>query len=1159
MSIDKVQLQQEEVVESSVVMTDINPTTNTKSVIDESSDSTLQETINRIWNAINNKLSRVVNSVNGRTGVVVLSSEDVGLGNVDDVSFSDIKEWVIEQINKMLDGKSLRLYDSLAEVIAITSTDDQAYANVPFFAKNGEDPSIDNLSYIGYYYWDAASSTLNYEAKAINVVGRVNESLIYNESINGVDMTGGGLAVNIHPDEEALFLEVGATKAESGLRIDPTKLAGNLLYSNCIFQTSHQSQEGLLARDTNNAGAIVVFCLDNDIISDASHEFYINRYYKNGNLPKKNDIIVTNFAYTALNSASNTLLSIELMGRHPAIGIVTQAPSNDSNMYEMKFFTVCPYVDGFGLKQYTNHQNSIYTGQQIGLALSNSTENSWFKNASGLQAFQGKINPATSSTIGAFGTNVLSIWGEPMEVNSGVSITTDASIARYPRYYTIPVSTSGTYGSGTTTLCNGSRAVSNWCCVYPGMDGTNFTPEDDYTEDSIEHGGYADSECLLSINCNKLVRYIGDLNMNPDNGPLYRFMNMSGLKLTSDMLGQTLANRYLRNNLSKFGITDEKDAVGNPINDYVYHCESGGISINIGKFLEITPVATTRAEDYDDSGKLQVRIGSGLEEDIIYIPTGSTEPSNFSANYDTGFAMLFGTTILPNFQWYAGYQHLPYNYNLITEKPDDWDSGFSNYYQKAISGYFYHNRFYTDSTHTDPISGEVGEVYIDINTGICYHYSSTQSYFIENTTSSTKAYPEFLSVVAGSNQWFVEAYSNSNILEFDDSKYYSKEQCPWTAFRFEIGSGYYYDYIYQVSDNNRIRASVDGDSVVINNDGQLVSRDKNIRFIDPRGYYIDTTPEKDHIDEVVYYPEDFVNQENIVSDIMLYGFTNLQKYLKDEFIDNITVGEVYFFNKIARSDTEHNLISYLDSNPSGWRHDSIVLWPYHWAGDPGALSTNIGTPPAGFPTCITAPIAQYVEICHIPESENVNYATLATIVLWEQYLRHLVIDGKRPYNDTDATWGDLVQVRLWLIAARKMNNEYITKDYISSDPKRMTRPWLAMPVSNLASEDPDLVANNIYRMAVSFNGDRQVLNEQSYFGGLQNIINSCNIPNTGGYYTLDASNALSVFMKAMAWSAYIGLEGGHSEYEMGLDYIMTRTGSGEYYMDPNNPEWLSAD
>ena len=132
---DRTQLKQEEVVGNDVVLNDINPKTNTNSVDDSVSGTPLNQTIDRIWNAINNKLSRIVNSVNGRTGVVVLHADDVGLGNVDNVSYADIKNWVIERITEEFDYKDMMLCNNFSEVNAFINEhlNDRIFANKIFY------------------------------------------------------------------------------------------------------------------------------------------------------------------------------------------------------------------------------------------------------------------------------------------------------------------------------------------------------------------------------------------------------------------------------------------------------------------------------------------------------------------------------------------------------------------------------------------------------------------------------------------------------------------------------------------------------------------------------------------------------------------------------------------------------------------------------------------------------------------------------------------------------------------------------------------------------------------------------------------------------------------------------------------------------------------
>jgi hypothetical protein len=109
MAQDKVQLKREEIVGNDVVLQDINPKTKTNSVQDSTKGVPLDQTLSLIKNMINNKLARVVNSVNGRTGVVVLDANDVGLDRVDNVSFGDIKRWVIEYLSQVFGSKRIIL------------------------------------------------------------------------------------------------------------------------------------------------------------------------------------------------------------------------------------------------------------------------------------------------------------------------------------------------------------------------------------------------------------------------------------------------------------------------------------------------------------------------------------------------------------------------------------------------------------------------------------------------------------------------------------------------------------------------------------------------------------------------------------------------------------------------------------------------------------------------------------------------------------------------------------------------------------------------------------------------------------------------------------------------------------------------------------------
>ena len=207
---DKVQLKREELIGNDVVLEDINPKSNTASIINDADGTDLNETINRIWNALNDKLSRIVNSVNGRTGAVVINSSDVGLGRVDNVSFADIQDWVLNRLEIEFANKRLHLFNSMDDVEGIILSNDAAYKNTPFYAKEGwaSTPIVgvpSKLSYIGYFYWDEANDRLSYFFKTINVIGYTDNSIIYNKTVNGKDFRYGGLAVNIWDDPLTLL------------------------------------------------------------------------------------------------------------------------------------------------------------------------------------------------------------------------------------------------------------------------------------------------------------------------------------------------------------------------------------------------------------------------------------------------------------------------------------------------------------------------------------------------------------------------------------------------------------------------------------------------------------------------------------------------------------------------------------------------------------------------------------------------------------------------------------------------------------------------------------------------------------------------------------------------------------------------------------------
>ena len=191
---DRVQLKREETVGDDVVLSDINPKTNTQSIDDSVSGDSLDKTLDRMWQSINNKLSRIVNSVNGRTGVVVLSPEDVGLDQVDNVSLSDIKKWVINRLTQEFNNKRIALFDTLNDVRTYISDNDESHKDKPFYSHHGFDG--DDRAYIGYIWWDEGKRTLDETHMVIDTVGRTDNSIIYNEEINDRNLSGGGIGIN---------------------------------------------------------------------------------------------------------------------------------------------------------------------------------------------------------------------------------------------------------------------------------------------------------------------------------------------------------------------------------------------------------------------------------------------------------------------------------------------------------------------------------------------------------------------------------------------------------------------------------------------------------------------------------------------------------------------------------------------------------------------------------------------------------------------------------------------------------------------------------------------------------------------------------------------------------------------------------------------------
>lgn len=426
MSMDNIRLKQEDVFGEHSVLTDINPVTNTGSIDDDASGEKLNDTLNRVWQAINNKLSRIVNSVNGRTGVVVLTSDDVGLGNVDNVSFADIKSWVIEQIENAFENKQLRLYDTYDRVIEALDANDKTMSWAPFFCDiYGEN---DRRSVIGLYKWNPSSSHLDADYRMINTIGYADPSIIYrttptdyNPGASGeadyekyADIPVGGIGVNIYKEPRAedqiLYLEGArspARKDQTGLRLDHDKIGSRMYYeetpygnvnipsdpdNNWTFSTA-----GMLWRFTassltkgmpvkiyiNDVEIVPTYFTSVQLSGDESiaDSFYLSTDWSHYNNIRQNDIIIMRFSNftrtTGRQSTDDTYwcrtadsgVCMDFNDRQPMIGYVSKFDGVDSvgTVFVIKFYDLKPNTIGYGLTTYQTHQDRASTDTALGV------------------------------------------------------------------------------------------------------------------------------------------------------------------------------------------------------------------------------------------------------------------------------------------------------------------------------------------------------------------------------------------------------------------------------------------------------------------------------------------------------------------------------------------------------------------------------------------------------------------------------------------------------------------------------------------------------------------------------------------------------------------------------------------------------------------------
>lgn len=595
---NKVQLKREELVGDEIVLSDINPITDTQSVEDVSKGISLSATLERIWNVINDKLSRIVNSVNGRTGVVVLSSEDVGLGNVDNISFDDIKKWVIEQIEYAFKVHQIQLFDSLEEVAEFINNHDETYSGTPFFSEHGYiHPSMsypDMKSYIGYFEYDETENMLVAHMKPINTVGATDNSIIYNTKVGDKDFRGGKIGVNIYRYEEALKLynansgdtATDASLLASGLYIDRSKLVPQLHYYDSCYGDGTPTDEN----------AFLYF--QNDQPEDAKEiQFLFNgtRVLSTYTIYTKQTFNVYDLIYCNFNDTNclqplpeqgappvpiaKTGIIPDLLKRQPCIGQITQAPTpiQPTLAYIVNFVSIKPYV-GYGLTYYRNHVPAYSPNRVMDTTL-------------GISGLKSKPNEFVTTETDVSGITTFSDDGD----TRGDFTTEHGSNSHH--YISTPI--------GRVNICDRTHRDGNTnngliinlndglCTIPAGSDNFNNVlenwpknlPEIYSTSYSGKHVG-----SYIGPNLDKQV-FTGMSDAK------YAF-NMSGLRITKQ--------------------TDELDSTwfGRECDDWdEFPTHSGGISVNVGDFLSIGKSGELSNETniptrstYYDIGKVNVNI-----------------------------------------------------------------------------------------------------------------------------------------------------------------------------------------------------------------------------------------------------------------------------------------------------------------------------------------------------------------------------------------------------------------------------------------------------------------------------------------------------------------------------------------------------------------------
>lgn len=659
---DRVQLNREEIVGDGTALSNINPLTDTKSVDDALTGESLDVIINRIWNAINNKLSRIVNSVNGRDGVIVITAKDVGLGNVTNVSFSTIKDWVLDQLLQEFNLKRIQLFDTYDEFIRNFETWelDKSRSGIPFYIKIGG-PDGDTRSQLGYTTWDNVTSRNNYVLKPIDTIYEADKSIIYNENINGKNYFGGKIGVNIWTGEDALKIYEAASKGQSGLYIDKKNVASALKFFNCIYGNGVPGDPNALvyilpSGSTYPEGANHITIYMNDVlVSDP----VLGNSFTTYQTFKVYDLVLSNFADTNCRDVNGNLKSEFLeyfVNREACVGSITDVEKVGSSFnYTLKFYTVKPYV-GKGLGYIDTHTQDGRMAGMIGLDLVEGApiEGEASDNLSGLNAYAG-INTATPE-IGMSQSHITVTPYGPTPLQ-GFNNSSKAFIAPDFSLSIIPYNTFSTPPG----------EMHNWPMKIPGRSvgidkqdffGVNLlkrrTTQGNRTYNMSGLKIYNDSEEISNATIGKNDSDTDDKLSGIINRTVYTLLTEEN---APPLWGYESGLFYLDDQGHEVVFTNtgtEESPVWSPAytpntyyikSIYGYGEMSGGLAVNVGKFLEIgtdvgssmdVPSYQTPTDDpnhYYDGGKVNLRV-----DDNFFTDTNNDNRLTLKISRYTGYS-----------------------------------------------------------------------------------------------------------------------------------------------------------------------------------------------------------------------------------------------------------------------------------------------------------------------------------------------------------------------------------------------------------------------------------------------------------------------------------------------------------------------------------------